>query len=68
MLEHHIRNSGEELHSCLHLERSQALFAGRHEYSYSLLLFSLSFKMCIMCLYGVYFMNAYFNQQACSLA
>lgn len=40
MLGHHIRNSGEEIHSFLHLERSQALFAIRRAYGYNLLLFS----------------------------
>lgn len=68
MLGHHIRNSGEELYSCLYLERSQALSAIGHAYGYSLLLFSLSFKMCIMYSHHVYFVNVYFNQQACSLA
>lgn len=61
---HHIRNSVEELYSCLHFERSQALFAVRRA-GYSLLLFSL--KMCVVCPPCVHFTNAYFNQQSCSL-
>lgn len=51
VLESHI-GIQEEIHSCLHLERSQALFAVRHAYGYSLLLFP--FKMYIICPHHVY--------------